>query len=153
MAGTCSGRCCRAPPRPLGFGRKVVDATYNSPRVPSTHTPRLLVTPGVRLVPPNALPGLAEAHGSPPIRRFVVLGGAKTAMDTCAWLMQSGADPDSITWVMPRDFWLINRVTTQPAEEFFDETIGGQAEQMQAFSTATGTGTGTCSYGWRPAAR
>lgn len=120
--------------------RKVVDATYNSPRVPSTHTPRFAVTPGVRLVPPNALPGLAAAaQNAPPPRRFVVLGGGKTAMDTCVWLIQSGADPDTITWVVPRDSWLINRVTTQPAEEFFDETIGGQAEQMEAFATATGT--------------
>ena len=120
--------------------RKVVDATYNSPSVPSTHTPRFSVASGVRLVPPNALPDLwADAQTVPPPRRFVVLGGGKTAMDTCVWLLQSGADPDSITWVVPRDSWLINRVTTQPAEEFFDESIGGQADQMEAFATATGT--------------
>jgi len=96
------------------------------------------VEPGVRLVPPNALPGLAA--GSAPLpRRFVVLGGGKTAMDTCVWLLQSGADPDAITWVVPRDSWLINRITTQPGEEFFEHSIGGQAAQMEAFATATGT--------------
>lgn len=118
--------------------RKVVDATYGSPSVPSTHVPRFSVEPGVRLVPPNALPGLAA--GSAPLpRRFVVLGGGKTAMDTCVWLLQSGADPDAITWVVPRDSWLINRITTQPGEEFFEHSIGGQAAQMEAFATATGT--------------
>jgi len=120
--------------------RKVVDATCNSPSVPSTHTPRFSVAPGVRLVPPNALPGLWVGTRTAPLpRQFVVLGGGKTAMDTCIWLVQSGADPDAITWVVPRDSWLINRITTQPAEEFFDQSIGGQADQMEAFATATGT--------------
>ena len=115
--------------------RKVVDATYSSPSVPSTHQPRFAVADGVDLVPPNALPGLA--HRAP--ARFVVLGGGKTAMDTCVWLVQHGADPDAITWVVPRDSWLINRVTTQPGPEFFHEAIGGQADQMEAFATATDT--------------
>jgi hypothetical protein len=118
--------------------RRVVDATYNSPSVPSTHTPSFAVAPGVRLVPPNALPGLWHGPQETP-RRFTVLGAGKTAMDTCVWLVQSGADPDSITWVVPRDSWLINRVTTQPAPEFFDDVIGGQADQMAAFAQATST--------------
>ena len=120
--------------------RKLVDATYNSPSVPSTHTPRFTVDHGVVVVPPNALPGLATSGPAGPLpRRFVVLGGGKTAMDTCVWLLQSGADPHTITWVVPRDSWLINRVTTQPAAEFFDETIGSQADQMEALATATDT--------------
>ncbi|MGY1702734.1 NAD(P)-binding protein [Geodermatophilus sp. SYSU D00766] len=117
---------------------KVVDATYNSPSVPSTSTPSFAVAPGVQLVPPNALPGLWSRQQSPP-SRFTVLGAGKTAMDTCVWLVQAGADPDAITWVVPRDSWLINRVTTQPAPEFFDEVIGGQADQMAAFAEATST--------------
>ncbi|SFP82525.1 Pyridine nucleotide-disulphide oxidoreductase [Geodermatophilus dictyosporus] len=118
--------------------RKVVDATYNSPSVPSTHTPSFTVAPGVRLVPPNALPGLGNREQELPTR-FTVLGGGKTAMDTCVWLVTSGADPDAITWVVPRDSWLIDRGTTQPAPEFFDEVIGGQADQMAAFAAATST--------------
>ena len=117
--------------------RKVVDATYASPTVPSTHTPSFSVAPGVRVVPPNALPGLGSEAEVP--HRFTVLGGGKTAMDTVVWLVQAGADPDAITWVVPRDSWLINRVTTQPAPEFFDEVIGGQADQMAAFAAATST--------------
>ena len=120
--------------------RKVVDATYYSPPVPSTHQPKFSIAPGVHLVPPNALPQLWDrqsAIGLP--RHYVVLGAGKTAMDTAIWLLQSGADPDAIQWVKPRDAWLINRVTTQPGPEFFEQSIGSQAEQMAAFASATGT--------------
>ncbi len=121
----------------LRVRRKIVDATYFSPAVPATHTPAFAVAPGVRVVPPNALPGLWQlaAGGSLP-RRFVVLGAGKTAMDACIWLLQSGTPADAIAWVMPRDSWLINRLGTQNGAEFFHEAIGGQADQMQAFAEA-----------------
>ena len=125
---------------PITVRRKVVDATFYSPPVPSTHTPKFSVAEGVRLVPPNALPQLW--HHTPPgglPRHFVILGAGKTAMDAAIWLLQSGAEPDSIHWVMPRDSWLINRVTTQPGAAFFKHSIGSQADQMEAFATATDT--------------
>ena len=120
--------------------KKTVDATYYSPQVPSTHTPQFRVADGVRLVPPNALPQLWHSQGQGALpRHFVILGAGKTAMDAAVWLLQSGAAPDAIHWVVPRDSWLVNRVTTQPAAEFFKEAIGGQAEQMAAFAQATST--------------
>ncbi len=119
--------------------KKVVDATYHSPAVPSTHAPRFRVADGVRLLPPNALPQLGVSRQSKAARRFVILGAGKTAMDACVWLLNAGAEPDAIAWVMPRDSWLVNRVTTQPAPEFFDQSIGGQADQMEAFAKATST--------------
>lgn len=119
--------------------RKFVDGTYFSPSVPSTHPPAYTIADGVRLVPPNALPGLwqhaDEAGGLP--RSFVVLGAGKTAMDVCTWLLQSGAAAEAIRWVMPRDSWVVNRVTTQNSAEFFHPTIGGQAAQLEAFASAT----------------
>jgi NAD(P)-binding Rossmann-like domain len=121
--------------------RKLVDATYFSPEVPATHAPRFAIDAGVRLVPPNALPGLwhqvQQLQGGRPPRRFVVLGAGKTAMDTCLWLQQSGADTDTIQWVVPRDSWLVNRVSTQNGPEFFFDAIGGQADQIEAFASAT----------------
>jgi NAD(P)-binding Rossmann-like domain len=120
--------------------KKIVDAAYFGPAVPSTHTPRFEVASGVRLVPPNALPRLwhAPREGGLP-REFVVVGAGKTAMDAVVWLIHAGANPDAIQWVVPRDSWLVNRITTQPAMEFFKEAIGGQADQMEAFALATST--------------
>ncbi len=120
--------------------KRVVDATDFSPAVPSTHTPKFRVASGVRLLPPNALPRLWQGQKLAPLpQRYVVLGAGKTAMDTCVWLLNSGADPDAVHWVVPRDSWLVNRITTQPEPEFFKEAIGGQAEQMAAFAEATST--------------
>ena len=117
--------------------RKIVDATFFSPMVPSTHTPAFTVGEGVRVVAPNALPGLWNlAQTGPMPRRFVVLGAGKTAMDACIWLLQSGTPADAITWVMPRDSWVVNRLSTQNGPDFFKEAIGGQADQMQAFAEA-----------------
>lgn len=120
--------------------RRVVDAAYGGPNIPATHTPRFEVGPGARVVPPNALPGLARGprpDGEPVPTRFVILGAGKTAMDTGVWLLQSGARPDAIQWVVPRDAWLIHRLTTQPGVEFFEHSIGGQADQLQAFAEAS----------------
>ena len=118
--------------------RKTVDATYFSPSVPATHAPRFTVADGVRVVPPNALPGLwFSSQGTGFARRFVVIGAGKTAMDACVWLINSGTDPDAIRWVVPRDSWVVNRVTTQNTPEFFDDAIGGQARQMQALAEAS----------------
>jgi len=118
--------------------KKLVDANYFSPNVPATHRPRFTVDAGVQLVPPGALPGLWHRSGNGPMpRRFVVIGAGKTAMDTCVWLLQSGTDPAALQWVVPRDSWLVNRVTTQTGPEFFDAAIGGQAEQMAAFAEAS----------------
>ena len=117
--------------------RKTVDATYFSPAVPSTHKPRFEVGEGVHVVAPNALPGLWQlAQGGQMPRRFVVLGAGKTAMDACIWLLQSGTPADAITWVMPRDSWVVNRLGTQNGPEFFKEAMGGQADQLQAFAEA-----------------
>lgn len=122
----------------LNVRRRLVDARHHSPAVPSTQPPRYAVAPGVHLVPPNALPGLwhgTQQMAAPP-RHFAVIGAGKTAMDTCIWLLQHGAPAEAITWVVPRDAWVINRLTMQSGPEFFHETIGSQADQMEAFAQA-----------------
>ncbi len=116
--------------------KKVVDATYYGTTVPSTHTPKFAVADGVRLVTPNALPQLWQSKAPRP-QKYVIVGAGKTAMDVGVWLLNSGAQAQDISWVMPRDSWLVNRVTTQPGEEFFFESIGSQADQMEAFAQAT----------------
>jgi hypothetical protein len=91
--------------------RKVVDATYLETSVPSTHTPSFGVDPDVRLVSINGLVALKE-----PGSGYTVIGGGKTAMDACLWLLDNGVPPDVIRWVRPRDAWLLDRAFQQPLE-------------------------------------
>lgn len=119
--------------------KKVVNATWYGTTVPSTRAPKYKVVPGVQLVTPNALPQLwlTQINQQPRPQHFMIIGAGKTAMDVAVWLLNSGAKPEDISWVMPRDSWLVNRVTTQPGEEFFVESIGSQAQQMDAVAKAT----------------
>lgn len=107
--------------------RRVVDATFADTRVPATHPPGFAVAAGVQCVPPNELVRLRE-----PCAGFVIVGAGKTAMDTAVWLLEQGADPDSITWIRPRDAWLLNRRNVQPSHDFFDRTIGAFADEMES---------------------
>ncbi|MEO1170204.1 MAG: NAD(P)-binding protein [Pseudomonadota bacterium] len=119
----------------VAIRKKTVDATYYGTSVPSTHTPKFEVGEGVRMVPPNALPQLWQEPDRVP-SQFVILGAGKTAMDVGVWLQQAGVEADSIVWVRPRDTWMLNRGKTQPGIEFFDDTIGGQADIMEALAKA-----------------
>lgn len=113
------------------IGRKTVDATYYNTTVPSTHTRKFEVAEGVACVAPNDLPREAAKFAN-----YVMVGAGKTAMDVGVWLLERGADPDSICWIMPRDSWLMNRRTTQPGMEFFEQSIGSVASQMEASANA-----------------
>lgn len=118
--------------------KKLVDANYFSPTVPSTHTPKFKVADGAKLVAPTALTQLWQTKNpADKPTKFCIIGAGKTAMDAGIWLLNHGAAPDSISWVMPRDSWLVNRLTTQPGEEFFKDSIGGQVTQMACFANAT----------------
>lgn len=118
--------------------KKLVDANFYGPAVPSTHKPKFKVADNVKLVTPNALAQLWQQADGARANKFCILGAGKTAMDACIWLLNSGAAPDAISWVMPRDSWLVNRQTTQPGAEFFNDSIGGQAKLMTCFATASG---------------
>ena len=91
--------------------RKVVDARYLETSIPATHTPSFQAEPGVRLIPVNDLVTLAEPPGG-----FTVIGGGKTAMDACLWLLGSGVPPELIRWIRPRDAWLLDRAYQQPLD-------------------------------------
>lgn len=111
--------------------KRVVDGTYYNTTIPSTHRRKFDVADDVACVPPNQLPQKAQDH-----RHFVIVGGGKTAMDVGVWLLEMGVDPDAVTWIRPRDSWLINRQTTQPSMEFFDDAIGGVVRQMEAIASS-----------------
>jgi NAD(P)-binding Rossmann-like domain len=116
--------------------KKIVDATFFNTTVPSTHTPKFTIKDGVRFSPLNVLPNLWMRPETLP-DHFVIVGAGKTAMDAIVWLLGAGAAPEKISWIVPRDSWLLNRLKTQPGLEFFEETLGGQADQMEAFANAT----------------
>ena len=119
----------------VSIRKKTVDATYYGTSVPSTHTPKFEVGEGAQMIPPNILPQLWQTPDAIP-SQFVILGAGKTAMDVGVWLLQAGVEPDSILWVRPRDTWMLNRGKTQPGIDFFDDTIGGQADIMEALAKA-----------------
>ena len=112
--------------------RKTVDATWLKTTVPANHTPGFTVEEGVDFIPVNGLPELAARPEG-----YVVVGGGKTGIDACLWLLAQGVDPDQIRWIMPRDAWLLDRQNTQATEEFFGSTVGGIAAQYEAAAAAT----------------
>lgn len=94
--------------RRVSVRRKTVDTTHLRTSVPLTHTPSFTVDDGVRFLPLNGLPGIADSPDD-----FVVIGGGKTGIDACLWLLDKGVDPERIRWIMPRDAWLLDWRNTQ----------------------------------------
>ncbi len=112
--------------------RKFVDGTHSQMRIPSRTKPSYSVAAEATCVPVNDIPRRAAEFSS-----FVVVGAGKTAMDAVNWLLQNGATPESIRWIMPRDFWLLNRANFQPGPEFFARVADDLANQVEAFANAT----------------
>jgi len=112
--------------------KKFIDATFLKTAVPSTHTPSFTIDPGVNFIPLNDLPKIKNVPEG-----FVVVGGGKTGIDACLWLLEQKVDPDKITWIVSRDAWLIDRKNTQPSMEFFKEFMGAQASQFEAVAQST----------------
>lgn len=111
--------------------RRIVDATYMHVTVPAMRPPPYPVAPGVTCVPPNDLPKFG-AH-----ERYVIVGAGKTGIDTCLWLLGQGIAPDRLTWIMPRDSWLLDRAKMQPGSLFADQIKAGFIAQLRAISDAT----------------
>ena len=122
--------------------RRLVDATFTKVTVPRTNPPRYKVEPGVNCIPINniyGLVGLQNAENSNKInenktdeleykeKKFVVVGAGKTGIDAVLYLLDNGIDQSNITWVMPRDAWMLNRDFFDPQtimlklRHFFDE--------------------------------
>jgi|1186.fasta_scaffold18100_3 hypothetical protein len=91
--------------------KKVVDARYLEPVIPATHTPSFGVDPDARFIAVNGLAKMIDAA-----RGFTVVGGGKTGVDACLWLLDNGVDPDRIRWIRPRDAWMLDRLAYQPLD-------------------------------------
>lgn len=99
--------------------RRVVDGTYCESSVPATHQRSFDVDPDVSMIPVGDLAAVASAPTG-----YTILGGGKTSMDACNWLLTNGVDPDRIRWVRPRDAWLVDRSSVQPLDQL-GSTIEG----------------------------
>ena len=109
---------------------KIVDATYMRVSVPSVRGPQYAIAPGVRCVALNELPRCERPAGG-----YTIVGAGKTGMDACLWLLANGVEPDEITWIMPRDSWILDRANIQPGE-FFGHSLLSGAKQMEAIAGA-----------------
>ncbi|BBY45824.1 NAD(P)-binding protein [Mycolicibacterium celeriflavum] len=110
--------------------RRVV-TTHVEIVVPSMRRPSYAVAPGVDVVPPNDLPRIREARD-----RYVVVGAGKTAMDSCLWLLRHGVAPSRVTWIKPRESWVLDRAAIQPGREFAQVVLRDFANQLAAVREA-----------------
>jgi hypothetical protein len=106
--------------------RSVVDATYMASRVPATDAPSFEVADGARCVPVGELTTVRQAPAG-----YLIIGGGKTAMDAACWLLDRGASPGDITWIRPRDPWVLNRAYVQPGAGVV-QTLEGVVLQLEA---------------------
>lgn len=110
----------------------VVDATLLETRIPLGHARSFEVGDEVTCVAPNDLPRLA-----PSFERYTVLGGGKTGVDAVLWLLAHHVASERITWVIPRDPWMINRALFQPGLTGFRLSAGPlTAAQAEAAARA-----------------
>ena len=99
--------------------------------VPSMRPPSYAVAPGVDCVPPNDLPRIREARD-----RYVIVGAGKTAMDACLWLLRHGVAAERLTWIKPRDSWILDRAAIQPGSQFAKRVLRDFSGQLAAVHEA-----------------
>jgi hypothetical protein len=112
--------------------RRIVDATYLHTVVPSMRPPQYEVGDGVTCLPPNELPSVAADF-----EHITVVGAGKTGIDACLWALDAGIAPERLTWVMPRDSWLLDRENIQPGPDFLAGFKASFAARLQSISAAT----------------
>jgi len=111
--------------------RRIVDASYLRAIVPSMRPAPYAVARGVDCIPPNDLPKYGARE------RYVVVGAGKTGMDVCLWLLRHGVDAGRLTWIKPRDSWLMDRATLQPGPSFIKRFRDNYGATLEAIEAAT----------------
>ncbi|KEF57560.1 uncharacterized protein A1O9_05478 [Exophiala aquamarina CBS 119918] len=111
----------------------IVDATYSRTVVPSMRPAPYDVASEVDIVTPNDL-----AEASRGYKCYTVVGGGKTSMDACLWLLENGINASKITWIRPRDSYLLDRSKFQPGPQFAAQVgafVQGSVESVMAASS------------------
>jgi len=98
--------------------------------VPSMRPPSYAVE-AVDCVPPNELPRIRDATD-----RYVIVGAGKTAMDACLWLLRHRVAADRLTWIKPRDAWVLDRAAIQPGSQFAKRVLREISNQLAAVHEA-----------------
>ncbi len=99
--------------------------------IPARTPPSFEVEGNTTCIPPNGLVNLTGTSEC-----FAIIGGGKTAVDTIVWLLENGANPESIAWIRPRDAWFWNRKGLQFHEALFEDSVGGLVANMEAAASA-----------------
>ncbi|POS74616.1 hypothetical protein DHEL01_v206988 [Diaporthe helianthi] len=116
----------------VGPKTRIVDATYMQVKVPSMGPPSYEVAEGVEFVTPNNMASAAR-----PYANYTIIGAGKTGVDACLWLLANGIDPASITWIMPRDSFYLNRSGFQIGEEGAVKSRSMQGEFFECVLAAS----------------
>jgi len=111
--------------------RKIVDTTYLEGSVPATSAPPFEVADGVWCVHAGEITRIKNRP-----ERFVIIGGGKTALDACLWLLEEGVSASAIRWIRPRESWWVNRRFQQP-HTLLPDLYRGLAIQMESMAKAT----------------
>ena len=111
--------------------RKVVDTTYLEVSVPATHKPSFIIDADTRFI---AVGDLVHVDTAP--SGYTILGGGKTAMDACYWLLENGVQAGSIRWIRPRDSWVLLRACFQPLD-LVGTTLDTFAQSLAILAQAT----------------
>jgi hypothetical protein len=115
----------------IGVSARRVVTTHVEIVVPSMRPPSYTVAPGVDCVAPNDLPRIRGRIDS-----YVIVGAGKTAMDACLWLLRHGIAPQRLTWIKPRDSWILDRAAIQPGRQFAKRTLADFSGQLAAVHEA-----------------
>jgi hypothetical protein len=110
--------------------RRIVDGTYLQVSVPATHQRSFTADGDAHVIPVGELTSVDTAPAG-----YTILGSGKTAMDACTWILDNGADPDQVRWIRPRDPWLVDRTSVQPAD-LLGGTIEGFGVAVEALAGA-----------------
>lgn len=109
----------------------LVDTAYSEPNIPALQQASFIIEEGCPWTPVHRLPDrLGET------RRYCVVGGGKSGVDACLWLMENSVLPDDIRWVVPRQPWWIVRERLQFTSEFAEASLSLVADQLESLAAA-----------------
>lgn len=103
----------------INVRRRVVDSAYTDLTVPAMAQRGFTADAEVELIPINGLATLAA-----PPSRTTVIGAGKTGIDACVWLLSRGIDPSRVTWVIPREPWLLSRDSRDGSSQGISGLLG-----------------------------